>query len=161
VESVTLAGTGTSLFQELGFSGHRLFMQSIGDPANNRFRNTTAAVQVRAVVEVWHELGVDKLDLLHMNCEGCEYEVIPALADAGLLTQVDVIHLSLHAVLTDAETVTCSPMDGSCGMEALMLALVRYCDLGKVLERTHRRVFGVPMRAERWELLPQHLRPAS
>lgn len=156
-----LAGSGTSLFHELQFSGHRLYLDSVGDAEHGRHRNVTAAVEIREAAGVWLELGVDRLALLDMNCEGCEYEVVPALASAGLLARVEVLNIAEHFVVDDIEANTCDRKTGTCAMQAALLGIDRYCKLRATLSRTHRRTWGLPLHAERWELLPRELRWTS
>ena len=51
------------------------------------------ALQIRSVAEVWHDFGSPTIDLLHANCEGCEWELWEALLEAGIVPQIRTIQV--------------------------------------------------------------------
>jgi FkbM family methyltransferase len=52
--------------------------------------------ELRPVTEMFDELGVNCVDLLKINIEGGEFEVLPALIDAGLIDRVRYIQVQFH-----------------------------------------------------------------
>jgi len=152
-----LAGGSSSAYHQLHFSTRRMYLDTIGDRTWRETRDLLT-VTMRAVVEVWRELGTNALALMHLNCEGCEYDVIPALARAGLLSRIEVVYVQTHLVLSKAEVDQqvskgrCNPTTGSCALDASSPGLERYCSLMEVLGDTHRRVWGLPFNAHQlWE----------
>ena len=65
---------------------------------------------VRTLASAMHELRVHHLDLLMVNCEGCEYELLPHLIGAGLLPHIDNLQIQFH----------CRPDMGFTGREQLL-----------------------------------------
>ncbi len=60
--------------------------------------------EVRPVAEMFNELGVEQVDLLKINIEGGEFDVIPALMDAGLMSRVRFLQVQFHNFVPDAHT---------------------------------------------------------
>lgn len=77
------------------------------------------------------DVGKD-LALLHVNCEGCEYEMLEAILDAGLISSYPVIQISFHYV------------------PQVAYKLSRYCSIRVRLERTHQAVVSMPYGWERF-----------
>ena len=76
-------------------------MISQQDDASSFFRAHQGApsgpvVDVRAVAGVWKELQIDRVDLIKINIEGGEYELLPALIDAGLIARIANIQVQFH-----------------------------------------------------------------
>lgn len=92
------------------------------------------AVVVDAASEVgrWPEV-----QLLHMNCEGCEWDFFDSCAD--VLRRVRVIQFSLHYLPLDRDPAVVSQ---------------QYCQLRDLLSQTHTQAFGVPFGWERWVRKP-------
>ncbi|CAE7362375.1 unnamed protein product [Symbiodinium natans] len=110
-----MASEGSSLFQPMEFSAKRLFLDSVSDPEHGRLRERRTHVRVEDAEVVWRILSTEDLGLLHMNCEGCEYEVIPQLAAAGLLDRIQAIFVAPHLVLNDDEAAElCDASSGTC-----------------------------------------------
>ncbi len=76
-----------------------------------------------------------ELTVLHMNCEGCEYEVLERLIDTHFIKYVRYLQFGTHRPISIQSTIT-----------------ERYCSLQKKLSNTHRREFGIPWGWERWIL---------
>jgi hypothetical protein len=70
--------------------------------------------------------------LLHVNCEGCEYEMMEGLIDHGLLHIYPIIQFSFHYVPEVHHKVT------------------RYCSIRLSLEKTHTAVVSLPWGWERF-----------
>merc|ERR1712087_992160 len=106
------------------------------------------SIEVRSAPEVWRTLGTESLALLNLNCEGCEYDVLPTFANAGLLSHVERLLFQGHMVLTEDEAAqTCDFETGTCSQDAYKRCAERYCKLEGTLSQTHRRVFGLPFHA--------------
>jgi hypothetical protein len=76
-----------------------------------------------------------ELTLMHMNCEGCEYEVLERLIDTHLIKHVRYLQFGTHRPLPIQSTIA-----------------ERYCSLQEKLSNTHMREFGIPWGWERWVL---------
>jgi hypothetical protein len=97
---------------------------------------------VRDVAEILFEFKIlkkeastikNELSLLHMNCEGCEYDVIERLLTTGLIKYIRHLQFGSHRPIEMQLTVT-----------------DRYCFLQSSLNISHDRVFGIPWGWERW-----------
>ena len=80
-----------------------------------------------------------KPTLLHMNCEGCEWDLLPQALEEenGFISDIPVIQIGFH----------------NYGQVGLGKRVLEYCDIRKKLNRTHRLVDGaVPFAWERWVL---------
>jgi FkbM family methyltransferase len=82
--------------------------------------------------------GRTMVDVLHVNCEGCEYEMFLNLASRRALTLCQHIQVSFHNY-------------GSGGIGECMS---KYCLVREALEMTHVRAAGVPFGWERWTIKP-------
>ena len=71
------------------------------------------------------------IDLITINCEGCEFEILPALARANLTQYFRIIQFSTHIKLVD---------ETSC----------IYCQIQQALERTHRVKYRYNLLWEGW-----------
>eukprot|EP00435_Cladocopium_sp_Y103_P039479 s2306_g10.t1 len=62
----------------------------------------TEAVLIRsaaeAIPEVLAQSRRDVVELLHVNCEGCEYDVVQGLRDTGHLARISQVQLATHLV---------------------------------------------------------------
>uniref|UniRef100_A0A7S1QZ55 Methyltransferase FkbM domain-containing protein n=1 Tax=Alexandrium catenella TaxID=2925 RepID=A0A7S1QZ55_ALECA len=111
------------------------------DPADGH-PDETERVLIRAVAEAVPEVlaGQGSVELLHVNCEGCEYDVVDGLRSAGLLPGVAQVQLATH--LLDYPEPTASFREA---VElSLQASVVRYCEMHRALSETHTRVWGLP-----------------
>jgi len=158
------AGGSSSTYHRLDYTARRVYFETGA--------GGTVQVQLRSVVEVWHQLEIESLALLSVNCEGCEYDILPALAESGLIARVQVITLQSHMILTTSEklgslyseeqlitgNVSGFNNDLFCvgcvnAPVAEAIAIGRYCSLSGVLSKTHERFYGVPFhKQEYWRL---------
>ena len=64
-------------------------------------KEDTEAVLIRsaaeAIPEVLHK-SRRGVELLHVNCEGCEYDVVQGLSDTGQLARIAQVQLATHLV---------------------------------------------------------------
>jgi len=78
-----------------------------------------------------------KPTLLHMNCEGCEWDLLPGAVESGFIEDIAVIQIAFH----------------NYGDVGLGKRAIEYCKIRKQLSRTHDLVNGaVPFGWERWVL---------
>lgn len=88
--------------------------------------------ELRPVTEMFHELGVNCVDLLKINIEGGEFEVLPALIHAGLIDRVRYIQVQFHNFIPDA----------TAKRDAIRTALAK----------THVEIWNYPFVWESWAL---------
>jgi FkbM family methyltransferase len=91
-------------------------------------------VEVRDVVAVFDELGLDHIDLLKVNIEGAEFDVFDRLAEAGWLERIDVISVQFHEWVPEAHR--------------------RRRRVRRAFSRTHTETWGYPWIWELWERSP-------
>ena len=78
-----------------------------------------------------------KPTLLHMNCEGCEWDLLPQALESGFISDIPVIQVGFH----------------NYGQVGLGKRVLEYCDIRQKMSQTHRLVDGaVPFAWERWVL---------
>jgi FkbM family methyltransferase len=75
-----------------------------------------------------------RIDLLHMNCEGCEWEALTRLMETDMFQYIGVLQVSFHNY-------------GAAGIGDL---LPKYCLIREALEQTHKKVDAIPFGWERW-----------
>ncbi|CAD7973593.1 unnamed protein product [Amoebophrya sp. A120] len=131
------SGDGSSTFS-LGESSGGMYGAAPG--------KKTTDLELRSVADVWQDLqqkgpkGSAVVDFIFMNCEGCEYEVLPALSSANLLPQVKFIQWRPHENFEELPTIP-----------------ETYCRIESFLKESHRiteRDGGVGKRInwERWRV---------
>jgi len=99
-------------------------------------------VEVRDVVTVLDELGLDHVDLLKVNIEGAEYDLFDRLGEAGWLERIGVISVQFHEWIPNAHR--------------------RRRKVRRAFARTHTETWGYPWIWELWERAParDRTRPA-
>lgn len=88
--------------------GVRTFMFKKFHPGGSALRcETKGTMQLRVdtvpLSSITHELG--HVDLLKIDCEGAEYEILPAAYDEGALTSIDKIAMEVHGSLKPIASV--------------------------------------------------------
>ena len=91
----------------------------------------TRQVEVRDVVAVLHELGLDEVDLLKVNIEGGEYDLFDRLIEAHALHRIRTVSVQFHEWLPHAHR--------------------RRWAIRRALRRTHRQLWCHPWVWEVWE----------
>ena len=71
---------------------------------------------------------------VHMNCEGCEFEVVQSLIETGLISRVRVLQFGSHRV------------------DFVQNPVYQYCSLRLALLKTHNLLWAEPWAWERWVL---------
>jgi FkbM family methyltransferase len=99
---------------------------------------TTPTNQVWAHVKSFEacvkEAGGHYPTLLHLNCEGCEWELIPYVAQSGIAAKIPILQIGTH----------------NYGEVGLGNRAWQLCEIHSMLNRTHTMVKGVPFGWERW-----------
>ena len=60
------------------------------------------SAELRSIADVWAELCLKEVDLLKINIEGGEYDVLPALIEAGLVRNVKYLQIQFHNFIDDS-----------------------------------------------------------
>ena len=110
--------------------GSTLYAEAGDDLENNAQATGRVEVQVRDIVSVLDELGLDNVDLLKLNIEGGEYDVLERLLDTGRMASIDCLMVQFH--------------------EWLDRATWRRFRIRQRLRRTHREVWNYPFVWEQW-----------
>ena len=74
------------------------------------------------------------IDLLHVNCEGCEWEMFDNLIETKVLETVRSVQFSSHY------------------FPQVPNLLGRYCRVKEYLKQTHSMVYGQSFGWERWDM---------
>jgi len=92
------------------------------------------AIEIRLVdgAAFLASLGVARIDLMNVNCEGGEYELLPRLIEAGWLARVTRLQIQFHRLGPDYRSAA----------DAIRAAI----------DRTHERTFHFPFVWEGWRL---------
>ena len=93
-------------------------------------------IQVISIIEAIENIRKTRtqhgiIDMISINCEGCEFEVLPALIASNMLQYFRIVQFATHTGLI-AET--------SC----------IYCQIQQALERTHRTIYHYRLLWEAW-----------
>ena len=80
--------------------------------------------------------GSGYLDLLHVNCEGCEYEMLENIIKSGLHWKIKIIQFGTH-FFPEVPRLT-----------------ERYCAIRSELSQSHRMVYGTAFAWKRWDRKP-------
>lgn len=91
--------------------------------------------ELRPITEMFDELGLKCVDLLKINIEGGEYEVLPALIDAGLIDRVRCIQVQFHNFIPEAKE--------------------KRDAIRTLLANTHIEMWNYPFVWESWSLKPE------
>eukprot|EP00966_Prymnesium_polylepis_P312873 7230070-Prymnesium_polylepis.2 len=106
-------------------------------------------IKLRSVMTVWQELAEGKVDAIYLNCEGCEYEVLPAMLEANLLRNLTYIEWRPHENFGEVSDID-----------------AKYCRLQWQLDQSHSIEYreGGPSYAERqrvnWERWIRRVEPS-
>jgi len=79
---------------------------------------------------------ITTVDLLHVNCEGCEWEMFENLIETGVMQTIRSMQFSSHYFSPDQ----------------VPNLLARYCKIKEHLSKTHYMVYGQSFGWERWDL---------
>lgn len=88
----------------------------------------------RAAIAEFLSSGSNQIDILHINCEGCEWEFLERLAGTDMLRFIAVLQVSFH----------------NYGANGIGEHLYQYCLIREALEQNHYPANSVPFGWERW-----------
>lgn len=77
--------------------------------------------------------GFTSIDLLHVNCEGCEYDLFTSMSEKWR-SRINVIQIGTH----------------NYPVNEVATSATRLCDMRRKLSETHRMSWGTPFVWERW-----------
>ena len=89
------------------------------------------------ILELLHQYQIHSIDLVHMNCEGCEWEFMESITQANLWRNISLFQLSTHYYPSHV------PVNEFRG---------RYCTQHMALLETHDLCFGPPFGWQRWKI---------
>jgi hypothetical protein len=102
---------------------------------NNNEEGTTVTAHIKSFANAVADAGGQTPTLLHINCEGCEWEMLPAAKRAGFLDTIEVIQFGTHNY-------------GQVGLGGRTWQL---CEIRQMLSETHDTMAGdVAFGWERW-----------
>ncbi|CAE7566974.1 CPK2 [Symbiodinium sp. KB8] len=104
-----------------------------GDPEGTETVWIRSAAE--AIPEVLAEDRTGFVELLHVNCEGCEYDVVQGLSQTGQLFRVGQIQLATHLL---EYTGPASDFQEALSL-SLQISVKRYCEMHQTLSLTHDR----------------------
>ena len=119
---------------------------SIVGGGNNNEENGDTNNMMTAYIKTFdfaiQDTGGKKPTMLHMNCEGCEWDMIPQAISSGFISNIPIIQIATHNY-------------GSVGLGS---RAYEYCTIQSLLNQTHKMVndenygTGIPFAWERWVL---------
>jgi len=76
----------------------------VGDGSSFLRQSTSRKVvgRIEAFPDVVLSLGLERIDLLKINIEGGEYDLLPAIINAGLVERIDHIQVQFHDFVDNA-----------------------------------------------------------
>lgn len=121
-------GSETKAVTNVRVVGQSTFAMESSSDANGE------TVHIRNIQEVWKEMGNPSIDLLHMNCEGCEWEMLETLLWSEIIHKVRILQVGTHwfAQVKNIEQW--------------------YCAIEAKLETTHQKIYHQFFAWERWIL---------
>jgi FkbM family methyltransferase len=125
----------------LGARSRTELLYAQGDSTSVYQRSKGAASEslpIRALAEIWRELGLESVDLMKINIEGGEYELLDALITTGLIARVRDVQIQFHEIVPHAKH--------------------RRRLLQDRLAATHRLTYSIPFVWENWTRLDAETR---
>ena len=98
-------------------------------------------IEIEDVSESLKSLNLDKLNdisLLHMNCEGCEFDVLESLIEHDMLKNIPNLIIHTHYADYLQDEIDYGLID-------------RFCRIQYELSKLHKRIYGHPFLQERWD----------
>ncbi|CAF1262108.1 unnamed protein product [Adineta steineri] len=121
IEPFDNENTGTSMFRKV----------------SNKNSTKIQTIEILNIIEVIQNIRKTKtlnngmIDMISINCEGCEFEILPALISNNLLQYFRIIQFASHMNFLN---------DSSC----------IYCQIEQTLEKTHQIIYQYTMLWEAW-----------
>jgi FkbM family methyltransferase len=104
--------------------------------SKNSAGQKTETIRIVSILDFFIQLGLGcrPLDLLTINCEGCEFEVLETLSSTNLIEKIDYIQFQPHYTVPKLGNFPC-----------------RYCRVRQLLARTHVIAYEYPQVWEAWK----------
>lgn len=127
-------GSSSRAEHNIPLLGESTFAMVSHNSKPNQLKQSSTSIQIKDFVQAIHDLNTLSIDLLHVNCEGCEWELLEAVI-RRIYVQVNIriFQFSSH-YFPHIENIT-----------------GRYCYIRSQLQRTHDLIFGQYFGWERWE----------
>lgn len=112
----------------------RIIIDGVEGSASSQYSGDGAQgvlVSMKTLDAAMKEIGVQKVDLINVNCEGCEFAVMESIVDQKLLPKVQRFQVQYHP-------------------GAVMAGTVRRCSIRQALQHTHKEEYNFPWIWERW-----------
>eukprot|EP00090_Calanus_glacialis_P037903 TRINITY_DN6584_c0_g1_i1.p1 TRINITY_DN6584_c0_g1~~TRINITY_DN6584_c0_g1_i1.p1 ORF type:complete len:306 (+),score=88.52 TRINITY_DN6584_c0_g1_i1:173-1090(+) len=128
--------------QGLGSNDRTVFLASADLDGQSTFgmkeneESKEIPLQIKEAANVFKNITAKAgtIDLMHVNCEGCEWEMFDNLIETRVLETVRSIQFSSHYFSQVPNLVA------------------RYCKIKEYLKKTHRMVYGQSFGWERWDI---------
>ena len=104
--------------------------------SGNFDKNNVETSMIKTFDYAIQDAGGEKPTLIHMNCEGCEWDLLPGAIDSGFIDGIQVLQLGFH----------------NYGEVGLGQRAIQYCKIRKELSKTYMLDFAVPFAWEQWIL---------
>ncbi|XP_011422011.3 uncharacterized protein [Magallana gigas] len=97
----------------------------------------TETIKIFNVVDFFVQIGLgcNSLNLLTINCEGCEFDVIEILTSTTLIDNIDFVQFQPHLIVFDDD----------------QKYICMYCRIRELLARTHEIAYDYPHVWETWK----------
>lgn len=115
-------------------SGQGTFLMEANGSDSTPYLTLVIRDAAAAFCELLKTNRAERIDVLHVNCEGCEYDMFARLAEQDMLQYFVHIQASFH----------------NYGAGGIGDCMSKYCLIREALERTHVQASGVPFGWERW-----------
>jgi FkbM family methyltransferase len=123
----------TLTMPKTALEGESTYLGKNKDSKNND--DNTFEMKIRTFDYAVQQAGNQIPTVLHVNCEGCEWDMIPQMLDAGFIQKVPVINLGTHAY----------------PIQNVGKRSIEYCQFRLRLSRTHTlHENSCPFAWERW-----------
>lgn len=102
--------------------------------ASSLFVPTTKPIEINCVTlnSIFDEYNIKDIDLIKINIEGAEYSLLESMIRDGLISKCKNIQVQFHIIVENYE--------------------VRYEQIKKELEKTHKLTYKYPFVWENWEI---------
>ncbi len=98
--------------------------------------HTTKTAFIRSFNQTWSELNTTNLDLLHINCEGCEFHILNGIfKQNNVISHIKTIQIQAHYNELYRNNI-----------------FAAYCGLIQNLLKSHHIIFQRPFLWERWDI---------
>ena len=92
--------------------------------------------EIHSFERTWNELKTKQLDLLHVNCEGCEFQILNGIfGKTSIISNIKTIQFETHLIPNYQKNI-----------------LEMYCGLIQSLSNSHHIIFQAPFIWERWHI---------